>query len=141
MSSSSFDDLLADQPLSPEAASIVKAIARHERRQKKLHKRKSFKARVFEDFGGLCAYCLIPMRLHEHNVDRVRGNVATVDHVIPKARGGTNEHYNLLIVCAACNRNKGEMSLVAFLSLRKTKEKAKRNGALPMLTLLEKKYA
>lgn len=35
------------------------------------------------------------------------GERATVDHVVPRARGGTNFHTNLKIVCHRCNQAKG----------------------------------
>ena len=33
---------------------------------------------------------------------------ATLDHVVPKARGGTNEMSNLALACLACNNAKGD---------------------------------
>ena len=33
---------------------------------------------------------------------------ATLEHIIPKTRGGTNELLNLAVACARCNREKGK---------------------------------
>lgn len=50
--------------------------------------------RVLERDGYCCVYCGATERLE-------------VDHVIPIARGGTNEMENLQALCRACNRTKG----------------------------------
>jgi 5-methylcytosine-specific restriction endonuclease McrA len=33
--------------------------------------------------------------------------IATADHVIPIARGGTNHHKNLVLACRPCNQKRG----------------------------------
>jgi hypothetical protein len=42
------------------------------------------------------------------------GLVAQVDHVIPRARGGTNAWYNLVCACEPCNRTKGARTASEF---------------------------
>jgi 5-methylcytosine-specific restriction endonuclease McrA len=44
-----------------------------------------------------CAYCRGRLRLHR----------ATVDHVMPRRVGGSDERENLLAVCKPCNEQKG----------------------------------
>jgi len=39
---------------------------------------------------------------------------ASVDHVVPRARGGANKHTNLITCCARCNAKRGERSVPAF---------------------------
>jgi 5-methylcytosine-specific restriction endonuclease McrA len=56
-------------------------------------------------FGGPCHYCGQP--------------AFTMDHKIPKVRGGSNARSNLLLACAPCNRLKGDMSYDQFLELLK----------------------
>ena len=62
-----------------------------------------------------CSYCRLNTRWHalEHELDR-----PTVDHVIPKARGGTDTPKNLVLACHACNSAKGSLPLLVFLLLR-----------------------
>ena len=55
---------------------------------------------IFNRSNGKCVYC---------------GAKATeVDHVIPKAKGGTNSSYNLVASCRSCNQKKSNLSLKAF---------------------------
>jgi len=78
-------------------------------------RKQPFKHRTFEEFGGRCAYCRIPMTLHVHGKTKVEGNVATLDHIIPKSYGGPACNENLLVVCFECNRDRGNCSLMHFL--------------------------
>jgi 5-methylcytosine-specific restriction protein A len=48
---------------------------------------------VLERDGYLCRYC--------------GGPATTVDHLIPKARGGTDDDGNLVAACRPCNSAKG----------------------------------
>jgi len=55
---------------------------------------KAIRELVNERDGEQCVYCLSqegPFHL---------------DHVVPRARGGTNEASNLVVACASCNRRK-----------------------------------
>jgi 5-methylcytosine-specific restriction endonuclease McrA len=40
----------------------------------------------------------------------------TIDHVIPKSKGGPNTWTNLVTCCGGCNVNKGDKDLVDFLN-------------------------
>ena len=51
--------------------------------------------------GGNCQYCSKNIPLSE----------ATIDHVIPKSRGGKNEWENITLACAKCNQKKGSRLL------------------------------
>jgi CRISPR/Cas system Type II protein with McrA/HNH and RuvC-like nuclease domain len=51
--------------------------------------------RVFKRDGNQCVYCGAKKEL-------------TIDHVIPKSRGGTNEWTNLVTCCSKCNLKKGD---------------------------------
>ena len=48
---------------------------------------------VLERDGYACAYC--------------GGLATTVDHVLPKAKGGSDDPGNLVAACARCNSRKG----------------------------------
>lgn len=52
---------------------------------------------IYERDGGICQLCGEP-------VDR---SVATIDHIIPFARGGTHEPANVQLAHGPCNSRKG----------------------------------
>src|SRR5688572_13724965 len=60
------------------------------------HRRKITRRAVFARDRWTCQYCG-----HE------RGNL-TVDHVIPRSRGGPSTWENIVTCCAPCNRRKGD---------------------------------
>lgn len=60
------------------------------------HRRKITRRAVFARDGWTCQYC------------GVRSNL-TVDHVIPRSKGGSSEWDNIVASCAPCNRRKGDL--------------------------------
>ncbi len=52
---------------------------------------------VFARDGGRCAYC--------------RGVAETIDHIMPRSRGGRHSWENVVAACAACNHRKGDRTL------------------------------
>lgn len=54
--------------------------------------------RVAETFRHQCAYCRMPRRLIYAPVE--------VEHIMPKAKGGTDEEENLCLSCSLCNGHK-----------------------------------
>jgi CRISPR/Cas system Type II protein with McrA/HNH and RuvC-like nuclease domain len=52
------------------------------------------RSRLYKRDGHKCSYCGSPKNL-------------TIDHVIPKSKGGTNRWTNLITCCGSCNRKKG----------------------------------
>jgi 5-methylcytosine-specific restriction endonuclease McrA len=59
------------------------------------HRRKITRRAVFARDGWTCQYC------------GSRSNL-TVDHVVPKSKGGTSSWDNIVASCAPCNRRKGD---------------------------------
>lgn len=57
---------------------------------------------VLEKYDGRCAYC------------GMQGKKLTLDHVVPKAAGGTGQYKNLLPACHACNNFKSDLSIEEF---------------------------
>jgi 5-methylcytosine-specific restriction endonuclease McrA len=53
---------------------------------------------VFARDGWRCAYC--------------RGTAETVDHVMPRSRGGRHAWENVVAACARCNHRKGDRTVV-----------------------------
>ena len=49
---------------------------------------------IFARDGGRCAYC--------------RGPAETIDHVLPRSRGGGHQWENVVAACARCNHTKGD---------------------------------
>ena len=58
--------------------------------------RKKFRESIFEAWGWRCAYC------DKHLCQ----DTATVDHIVPKHKGGHNTRNNLACSCTSCNRSK-----------------------------------
>lgn len=78
------------------------------------------KSNIKQRDGGVCQYCGKKMPLGK----------LTVDHVVPKSRGGQTCYENLVTCCAACNRRKGNKTLSeADMTLMK-KPNPPRNGKL-----------
>jgi 5-methylcytosine-specific restriction endonuclease McrA len=59
----------------------------------------ALRARVRAHAGDACVYCRSPQRL-------VLGPLE-IDHIVPKARGGTDDEENLCLACRMCNSYKG----------------------------------
>jgi len=60
------------------------------------HRRKITRRAVFARDGWACQYCGSRAQL-------------TVDHVIPRSKGGSSEWDNIVASCAPCNRRKGDL--------------------------------
>ena len=52
---------------------------------------------------GVCAHCGRPISLEK----------TTIEHYIPKYRGGTDDERNLLPLCKNCNKHKGSRIVTA----------------------------
>ncbi len=59
---------------------------------------------LLEKWGRECAYC------------DIRGVSLQVEHIWPKARGGTNRVSNLTLACAGCNKAKDSLPVEVFLA-------------------------
>ncbi len=55
------------------------------------------KKNVFLRDKGKCQYCLSKLTLA----------MATIDHIVPKSRGGQNAWENVVLACGKCNQKKG----------------------------------
>jgi 5-methylcytosine-specific restriction endonuclease McrA len=62
-----------------------------------IHSRKWRKLReeVFKEYGRACSYC------------GLEDSVMTVDHIIPRSKGGLDIMENLLPACRKCNYSRG----------------------------------
>ena len=63
--------------------------------------RRKFRQSIFESWEWKCAYCG-----EDLDIDS-----ATIDHILPKFKGGHNVKSNMLCSCSKCNRSKGSSLL------------------------------
>ena len=61
------------------------------------------RARIREQARDRCGYCLSPQHL-------VLGQLE-IDHILPTAKGGTDDEENLWLACRLCNGFKATQSL------------------------------
>jgi len=62
--------------------------------------RQSFRQSIFEAWQHRCAYCGDPAQ--------------SLDHIMPKARGGLTVRSNLAAACLTCNRRKGHREVFSW---------------------------
>lgn len=67
------------------------------------HEPKTHSSVMFEG-KLLCIVALLPCH---YCGKKLRREQATVDHVIPKSKGGSNNSSNFVLSCAPCNTSKG----------------------------------
>lgn len=59
---------------------------------------------VFRRDHYICRYCHKVLSDNPYAIDSLR---PTLDHVVPRSRGGTNDITNLMTACRECNEAKG----------------------------------
>lgn len=64
----------------------------------KIISQKPSRAMIYKRDGHICQYCGATKKL-------------TIDHVIPKCRGGEDTWENLVVACSSCNTKKGHTFL------------------------------
>lgn len=57
--------------------------------------------KVFQKTDWQCFYC--------------QNDATTIDHMIPRSRGGTDAFENLVGACETCNQNKADMTIDEFI--------------------------
>lgn len=60
--------------------------------------------------NGECFYCSVTLNTQK----RHRPDSATIDHVIPSSKGGTNARSNTVAACFSCNGKKADRTLQEF---------------------------
>lgn len=82
-----------------------------------------------------CHYCLAPLmrpdetfegdfpnwkwQVHDGRKFYLGRVPATIDHIVPRTKGGTNDESNLVICCAFCNTSKGNRPAWVFEAIMK----------------------
>jgi 5-methylcytosine-specific restriction endonuclease McrA len=67
-------------------------------------KRKQRYKTLWDEQGGLCYFCDRPMRYRPSGY--THGKDGTLDHLIPRSKGGSNKMENLVLACCVCNNLK-----------------------------------
>lgn len=60
----------------------------------------ALRQRVAEAAHYRCGYCLTSQR--------IIGPLLEIDHIVPEARGGTDDEHNLTLACPVCNSHKAD---------------------------------
>lgn len=68
--------------------------------------KRAMRRAALRDCGQRCVYCAT-------HLDQ---STATLDHVVPLARGGAHDPGNLVVACGLCNRLKGDLFPFEFFS-------------------------
>lgn len=74
--------------------------------------RKSTRCAIYHRDGHACVYC-------------GGGDKLTLDHIVPRVCGGTNEATNLVTACLGCNSSRQHKPLPARMRLRAERAAAK----------------
>lgn len=77
----------------------------------KIRKRKYRQRQVYKKSGGKCVYCGKQLKIKTNGLDEKM----TIDHWIPKSRGGGGDLENLVCACDKCNSAKGDLMPEEFL--------------------------
>jgi 5-methylcytosine-specific restriction endonuclease McrA len=89
--------------------------------------RNLFDAVVQRD-GFICRWCGIKTRQVPSGCSKLDPDHATLDHLIPRSRGGTNDLDNLLMACCQCNSRRPVTSGTPGLLTERELEELMRNG-------------
>jgi 5-methylcytosine-specific restriction endonuclease McrA len=81
----------------------------------------SIRRTIFKRQKGKCCYCKRELNLPVKNSEVNNGNprTASLEHLIPKCDGGTNDPDNLAVACISCNsiRGTGNISWLEFATI------------------------
>lgn len=69
--------------------------------------RKAKRQLIYTRDGWRCVWC-------KTDLGPWQCGVPTLDHVIPRSEGGTNEASNLITACGVCNDSRGTLSVLQF---------------------------
>lgn len=102
-------DYFDDEPLPNPMESREEAFAYLEHTTSVSHLRRmaAIRAKLAKRQNGLCAYCGEFMLK------------VTLDHVVPRCRGGTDSYANLVAACEPCNVAKGDLDVEEFMAQRR----------------------
>lgn len=73
---------------------------------------------LFNAQSGICPYCGDDMTM-----ERGKQKSATIEHIIPKSKGGPDLLYNFMAVCNECNQERGNQPLATYLIIKRRFER------------------
>ena len=74
--------------------------------------------RVYERDGGSCFYCGVRTIVSfDAKAQRPPPNLATLDHIVPRSKGGMRTAENSVCACLSCNNMRGDMPADKFLMM------------------------
>ena len=81
--------------------------------------RRTTRLRIYMRDGWCCVWCCCKVErpvLPEDGIPVGGGIIrqASIDHVVPRSRGGSNSPDNLITCCATCNAKRNDLSVPAF---------------------------
>lgn len=77
--------------------------------------RQTFLEEYFVKYGNACHYCDKRTRINYMRPVSEHDD-ATIDHIIPRSKGGTSNRDNLTLACNACNGAKADRSYEDFIA-------------------------
>ena len=78
--------------------------------QTAFNRHRRLRCKVLKRDGYTCKYCGCRLTRCDVKLKPRPATAATVDHVVPLAKGGQTEATNLVACCHACNTRKGAMA-------------------------------
>ena len=76
---------------------------------------------VWERERHRCYYCGTPVRRRRHWPRRTPRDAATLDHIIPRSRGGEITADNVVLACFRCNNDRGDQPFEVYIRRRNLK--------------------
>jgi hypothetical protein len=67
-----------------------------------------YREAIHQAQGAKCFWCNVKMRRLRRNEKQLRNNTATLEHLIPKSKGGDSGPLNLVVACNSCNQIRGD---------------------------------
>ena len=85
---------------------------------------------VFSKMEGKCSMCLKSLQIE----NALKDDYMHIDHLIPKAKGGSNSINNLMPICKCCNSSKKDNNTIDMvLSIEKKIDKMFKHNILNLI--------
>lgn len=78
---------------------------------------KRIRTKLFHKQHGLCIFCKCSMKAPKSGQRKQEDNYATLEHIVPRSEGGTNDESNFAVSCFACNSVRRSMPFEEFVQI------------------------